>query len=522
MNGAIYNPTMEEVKNASMPKRRFVPPSQQTPEDTPLLDTQGIDQTADVQDILNASSPDDLLDAAHKLQAIKAGADEAEKHLHQKIGEHAVNVAAEMKADQASQLPMVQPEPAPADATATTQTPPQKEEGGIGNALGRLFGGENYSNFTLPLLGIIESIATRGRSPGTAALTQQKIAQEREVYETEKKTADEEARQKAIERQQKKSYQDEIGTVNWTKPDASKQAIAVALKHGDVESAAKFANMKNQEQWTPDEIEILKQQFGSDPKMLAMALMGDPARVKAAMGIAFAKNEGMANQPMTPEQQLKADQEKKDREQWEKLHPGVPFKTQIPKAPKVPGAAPAVSKEELAHVTKLREEYVKASTEYGAVKASYDMLKSASQGEQTPGKDAQFLSAYRRMMNPQAKRLGGNIGEDETYAGGVLNRVQHAIAKTATGQLIDHNIKKQMEQDADQLWQTHVKNQMAVKKSYETLGKSYGVSDPSGITATVPVPQDVPAYNSEAEARAAGHGAGEVVKINGVGKVRLK
>jgi hypothetical protein len=81
----------------------------------------------------------------------------------------------------------------------------------------------------------------------------------------------------------------------------------------------------------------------------------------------------------------------------------------------------------------------------------------------------------------------------------MINRVQHAIAKVANGQLINTEVKKLMIADAERLWQTHVRNQSELKKSFATQAQGYGL-DPERVTASVSVPtlaESLPTYTPQ-------------------------
>jgi hypothetical protein len=484
--GTVRQPTLDEVlRNPMLKKRNLAQQGEMTPAGTPLLDTAGLDQTGDVGDILQGGDHEQALDLI------------AEKHPevlpHIAVaGETIKQGAIDRIAQNAGQAPSMETEIPKSPIVGQPETP-------HGNALDRMFSNRNLADFGLPILGVIESIATQGRSPGNAALAQQKLVNEREVANTERQTAEQEQRAKAIERQQKQSYTKAISSIDWTKPNANKLAIQKALEYGNIEDASRFANMKNQVQLSPEQVDQITKQYSNNPVLVA-DILSNPEKYGPIFAKAQAENAGKATQPITPEEQAKLDLAKKEQEQkaaeqkWKHDHfGGRPIK------PILPGQAAPVSKEQFAHEQELAKRYDAGSTEYKAVKASYDMLKSAASGPQSPGSDAQFLSAYRRMVNPQAKRHDGNVGEDETYAGGMINRVQHAIAKVANGQLIDAGVKKLMIADAERLWQTHVRNQSELKKSFATQAQGYGL-DPERVTASVSVPtleESLPTYTPQ-------------------------
>lgn len=142
----------------------------------------------------------------------------------------------------------------PVVSTATLpEIRPESERRKIG--LGKLFEPENYANYVLPALAIIESIATKGKSPGTVALTQADTLKSTLATKEDRKRKDAADRQVAYERQLEKSFKDEVAALDPEKlgeEEYNKKVAAIYKKYRPEEYGKIYADKALEAQFRPE------------------------------------------------------------------------------------------------------------------------------------------------------------------------------------------------------------------------------------------------------------------------------
>jgi len=131
-------------------------------------------------------------------------------------------------------------------------TPEQKES--LKSKLGSMLEGENYINYTLPILGIVEAIATQGKSPGTTALAMQSKAREAQEHglTMEEKRAEmaankDKRRSESLARKNEEMMRNELSALPWdTDPEeAEKKAEKIVIKYGEAKDIMTNARFKD-------------------------------------------------------------------------------------------------------------------------------------------------------------------------------------------------------------------------------------------------------------------------------------
>jgi hypothetical protein len=455
---------------------------------------------------------------------------------------------------------------APADVTATA-TPRR-------SAVDYLTSREGMINTVLPIMAALESVTTEGK--GGAALAQQGFLQDQETRERAAKKAAIEEKLGMQKSSNEENLRKELGAVDMNAPDSEAQIAKIAAKYGDpgelIAQATKLATMKKTQPLTQDDADYIRKNFGESALQYYLA---NPAEYRKARTLKEQQDAGLK---MTPAQLLAATQQHQSLTQSQ----AQPFGEVDPTAVKRnPGLETIVDQIQNGFISPQMISAEVKNRASGARETTYVMnrLKQDNFNPQEATVAYKFWSQPKtqttimntnNLMNqlPQLQaaiekvhRLGipfiDQSAIEALKASGDVNAAQLIANVTATTEDLGRITSGGNAVTNDQLAlagklfkagdtpaqaAVEIKTIMGINNArkaavyaqsgiYGRLAAQKDPFLPADIKQRIANgeqmegPKDtnqIPAYNSEEEARAAGHVGGEQVKLKGVGIVRLR
>jgi hypothetical protein len=157
-----------------------------------------------------------------------------------------------------------------APQTAAMMRNPDVSRDSMKSKIDSLFSGDTYTNYTLPFLGILEAVATQGKSPGTAALNvRNQVLDERKMKLTEEeKTVEmqgqrEDQAQKTVQRKLLQEKQAKVKAIPLDAPDYAQQVAKIEMQYNITpEEAMNYQRVfKQQKSLSPQELLDLQARF---------------------------------------------------------------------------------------------------------------------------------------------------------------------------------------------------------------------------------------------------------------------
>lgn len=167
-----------------------------------------------------------------------------------------------------NQVPPVNEKTAP--QTAAMMRNPDVSRDSMKSKIDSLFSGDTYINYTLPFLGILEAVATQGKSPGTAALNvrnqvlnerKEKLSEEEKAVEMQAQKED--MNQKTLQRKLLQEKQAKVKAIPLDAPDYAQQVAKIEMQYNITpEEAMNYQRMfKQQKALSPQELLDLQARF---------------------------------------------------------------------------------------------------------------------------------------------------------------------------------------------------------------------------------------------------------------------
>ena len=220
--------------------------------------SQGIvDTLPPIEEIIDTASRDD---------------DTAKKFLDLSVTAKAA--ADKMVKNQDNSIPFKAPDMA-ARAKDQEQTPVSN-----GSMMRKIAGSDDFiTDYGLPLLGVLEAIASKGQDPGTTALSAQKQLREQKTYDEQQKEFKSERAQKAIDRRNMQMYLDEVKAIPANAPDYQKRIMKTAIKYEkDPTKVIEYMrNAKSITQLTSEQMDNIIKKYGANSPIVNLAVT-DPEK----------------------------------------------------------------------------------------------------------------------------------------------------------------------------------------------------------------------------------------------------
>jgi hypothetical protein len=182
------------------------------------------------------------------------------------------------------------------------EPPSEKQRNSVLDSIGNLFKGDTYINYTLPVLGILETIATQGQSKGETALTAQTRAQETKLYKQKEEeiAAENAAKQEerylnSLKRKQGDIYQSKIQELDRSDPEYYNKAANLYIQYHpeDIKGAIDLKKSLGKP-LTSGELESMVKVYGED---MRDAIMTDPDKFRSNLPMASVNAQKIVETP---------------------------------------------------------------------------------------------------------------------------------------------------------------------------------------------------------------------------------
>jgi hypothetical protein len=173
--------------------------------------------------------------------------------------------------------------------------------------------------------------------------------------------------------------------------------------------------------------------------------------------------------------------------------------------------------DEFEDANKLRKEFNALSKDYKSVRDSYNRVVASGQEPSAAG-DLALIFNYMKILDP------GSVVRESEFAqaaatGSFGERLKAAGQRLIRGERLSDDMRADFINRAKVLYDKQNTTQRALVDKYSVLASKRGL-DPNDVISEVR--EEVPTFNSEEEARAAGYKNGDYIKIKGLGEGYLE